>query len=444
MRYVYEIMAPFSKIIEGALLLLISDYILKPYRRSSGYRHWFCYIIACFIYGGILYVLVPYQYEIWLYFLKYILLFILSLLLYRKESSIYRILFVISFGLFFNTTLSYVSQFISVLFMEKPRNLYINLTLVKLINRIQLITIIINSILQLLIIVLCTPIYKHLNKMEKHYYNLASIFLTTANLIVLLLLRMISHKSYYLSQTALILSCVFISICMIGMITGFILIPKFQTTQLENDLIHSLNQNISVGYAIIADKNDELRTLSHDFRKHLVTISQLQPEEIRRYIDDLLNIHQKMIPLCSSKDRFIDAVINSRVPLIQSLSIRFDFNIRVPKALSIAPSDTCAIIGNLLDNAIEACKSISEKDRRWISFEMDLQGDMLWIRCENSIIPGSLDQNPSLKTTKSHSSGSYHGYGIKSIKNSAQRYNGDLFWTIQKESILFSLTLVNT
>ena len=73
MRYVYEIMAPFSKIIEGALLLLISDYILKPYRRSSGYRHWFCYIIACFIYGGILYVLVPYQYEIWLYFLKYIL-----------------------------------------------------------------------------------------------------------------------------------------------------------------------------------------------------------------------------------------------------------------------------------------------------------------------------------------------------------------------------------
>jgi sensor histidine kinase regulating citrate/malate metabolism len=45
----------------------------------------------------------------------------------------------------------------------------------------------------------------------------------------------------------------------------------------------------------------------------------------------------------------------------------------VPKNISIAEIDLCVIIGNLLDNAIEACLRIAEEDKRFIRVYMDMK-----------------------------------------------------------------------
>ena len=84
--------------------------------------------------------------------------------------------------------------------------------------------------------------------------------------------------------------------------------------------------------------------------------------------------------------------------------------------------DLCAILGNLLDNALEAAGQVSETDQRFIRLTIRRIHQMLVIKVENSFSTIPIQEDGVFQTTKRESG--LHGWGLKSAQTAAEKYDG--------------------
>jgi len=111
----------------------------------------------------------------------------------------------------------------------------------------------------------------------------------------------------------------------------------------------------------------------------------------------------------------------------KSDKIKVDTTIRIPKQMQLEHGDIGVLYGNLLDNAIEACRKV-EEDRRFIRIENKFTEGKLLLIVENS---KTGERNESLKTTKKDNYS--HGRGIHSVRKVVEKYNGTVTFTDKGE-----------
>ena len=89
---------------------------------------------------------------------------------------------------------------------------------------------------------------------------------------------------------------------------------------------------------------------------------------------------------------------------------------------NIRSVDLCAILGNLLDNAIEAARQVPDRSGRTVTLTIRRIHQMLVIKVENTFAAAPIQENGGLKTTKT--GGGLHGWGLKSARTAAEKYDG--------------------
>lgn len=90
----------------------------------------------------------------------------------------------------------------------------------------------------------------------------------------------------------------------------------------------------------------------------------------------------------------------------------------------IRENDIYALLGNILDNAIEASEKRKKDEERVVSIATISKKGFTWIHEENFCDGDVIYENDVLKTTKQNKL--YHGLGVKSIKLIAEKYHGDV------------------
>ena len=93
--------------------------------------------------------------------------------------------------------------------------------------------------------------------------------------------------------------------------------------------------------------------------------------------------------------------------------------------------DICSIFGNALDNAIECELKIPDKEKRLIHVTVSQQKNFLMIRVENYFEGVLRQKEGSFATTKKEKQ--FHGYGIKSIKYTVDKYGGAVHIDAEKQ-----------
>lgn len=86
--------------------------------------------------------------------------------------------------------------------------------------------------------------------------------------------------------------------------------------------------------------------------------------------------------------------------------------------------DLYALFGNAIDNAIEAVRDLEQKDARLIDLMIYEKQNFLIVQVVNPILNQIEFEDGLPKTTKVKNG--YHGYGIKSMRHTIQRYGGYL------------------
>ena len=116
-----------------------------------------------------------------------------------------------------------------------------------------------------------------------------------------------------------------------------------------------------------------------------------------------------------------------------SMEIQAERGIQMP----IAESEICVVLGNLLDNAIEAA-SKTEENTGWVKITIGQQNEMTFLKIENNYQEEPVTKNGEYVTTKENKNA--HGYGIKSVKRIIKNQDGMI--DFEAEKYVFSVRIM--
>ncbi len=168
----------------------------------------------------------------------------------------------------------------------------------------------------------------------------------------------------------------------------------------------------------------KMRGWRHDYRNHIQVLKSYADrgdlEAISKYLDELEADLYTVDTVIKTGDPMTDAILNSKIALANDRNIKVEADAHIPVLLSVSAVDLCTVIGNLFDNAIEACSELPE-EKRVIRVYMDVKGTQLYISFLNFTSGGKLQKVGNIfKSTK----GGEHGFGLGRIDDVVKRLGG--------------------
>ena len=167
--------------------------------------------------------------------------------------------------------------------------------------------------------------------------------------------------------------------------------------------------------------------LYHDLHNHIEAIYQCliqgDTREAVRYCEDLRTPVRQISQTVWTGDKALDYLISSKMALAGQEQIKTKVNIEYPHNTNIRSVDLTTILGNLLDNALEAAKTAPE-GLRFLNLTIRRINAMLIIKVENGYGSTPVQENGKLLTSKKDKA--FHGWGLKSVQTAADRYDGTI------------------
>jgi len=168
---------------------------------------------------------------------------------------------------------------------------------------------------------------------------------------------------------------------------------------------------------------DQMRGWRHDYHNHIQTMKAFlalgQDTEHTQYLNKLDADLTSVDTMLKTGNVMVDAILNSKISIAKDISI--NAKATVPQELVISEIDLCIIIGNLLDNAIEACLKLPNPKARFIRVYVGRHKSMLYISVTNAIDSRPKKRGQGYLSTKKSPS---HGFGLSRIDRIAAKYGG--------------------
>lgn len=168
-----------------------------------------------------------------------------------------------------------------------------------------------------------------------------------------------------------------------------------------------------------------MRGWRHDYHNHIQTIKAYlamdQVKETFAYLEHLEEDLDSIDIAIQTGNVALDAILSSKVSIASKREIDVNYTARVPDRLQVSDVHLCAIIGNLLDNAVEACESV-EAGKRFIRVYIGIFKKQLYISVSNST---SFSKRRSLSEFATTKQGE-HGLGLGRVDRIVDSYNGFL------------------
>lgn len=169
--------------------------------------------------------------------------------------------------------------------------------------------------------------------------------------------------------------------------------------------------------------------LFHDFHNHIGVLRQLLSHkkyaEAIQYLNELQTPVRGITGTAWTGDETADFLINSKIAAAAANNIQMKVQVEFPQHTNIKSSDLCAVLGNLLDNALEAAGQIPASEHRFIRLTIRRIHQMLVIKVENSFSTAPVrEKDGTFQTTKTD--GGLHGWGLKSARTAIEKYDGVL------------------
>lgn len=182
----------------------------------------------------------------------------------------------------------------------------------------------------------------------------------------------------------------------------------------------------------------------HDWINELIALkNEIEYENkdvVLQNIDRIIQNCQFGEAISDTGNKCIDALINVKYTTAKEKGIDFILKIFIPEELPINQCDMGIVLGNILDNAIEATEKCNSSAKK-IEIIMGIKKEALVLVVKNPLA-GSLKRNKDGKLLSTKEDSKRHGYGINSVIKVARKYNGDVI--IEEEGGEFVITFVIT
>lgn len=166
----------------------------------------------------------------------------------------------------------------------------------------------------------------------------------------------------------------------------------------------------------------EMRGYKHDFHHHLQTLKgQLEAGEIERalaYIEQLGTQLMLVDTLLKTGNVSLDAILSAKIAQAKAEAITVTVKANVPDILTISDLELSIVIGNLLDNSIESCRTVTGE--RFIRIFISMKGTMLYFSMLNTAGPKKKKTGSLFATHKD----GVHGFGLRRAEAILEEHGG--------------------
>ncbi len=287
----------------------------------------------------------------------------------------------------------------------------------------------------------CTMIRK-LSRKNKNINNKANIIFSLVSVVIIV----ISASMYFLqadtyeSEINFVLMMFFIVMLML-ILTLYISIGFFfdsQQKKQEYELIGQRSLVLEHSLTELEATFSMWRKSVHDYKNTVLAINSMVKEqkfnELSEYLDNEIKGFENSAGYIHTGNAAADTVINAKYIAAQNQNISFTVNAVMPKETIISDIHLAVIIGNLIDNAIEAEEN---EDDKHIHVQISAVKSFLIIKITNAFSKGELSEVSTKKNLK------FHGIGLKSVRGIVKQYNGEFTLNLENKNVTATVMLPN-
>ncbi len=298
------------------------------------------------------------------------------------------------------------------------------------------------------LILQCTSVYIKQRIAEEISFGTSTLFLNIIPLLsafIAIVLAAVCTKvslSFFLNAL--------ISISAIALLAINIFLTWFHTSTqeknqkfMEMQILLQKEYDTALYFDALYQQDEKQKILIHDIRKHLLSIADLNEKgdtkKIADYINQIIQSSdlQRSVRICDNN--LLNTILFRTRQQCRESDTSFLTDIRSGCVDFLSEYDLTALFSNLLDNAIDAAKNISDS---YIELSVTPQGDKRIVitminSCRQDPFSG---HNRQLITTKKNKQ--RHGYGMKSIQRVVDKYQGDSRLYFNAENYTFHTILI--
>ncbi len=197
-------------------------------------------------------------------------------------------------------------------------------------------------------------------------------------------------------------------------------------------------------YAELVEKNSAIKKQVHDTKNFLLILqSYIQQNKRQQALDQL----QSMLNTVGgdlieyTENIVLDTVLSAKIQEASRQQINIIPAVALYGTLAIKTIDLALLLGNALDNAIEATVKVSEPERKKIWLTMKLQENILHIVIKNPVKEKVPIHNQSIPTSKQNNE--LHGLGITNMKTIVDKYRGTFDIRCSEQQFILNIVLEN-
>ncbi|MFR9274020.1 MAG: sensor histidine kinase [Clostridia bacterium] len=237
-----------------------------------------------------------------------------------------------------------------------------------------------------------------------------------------------------LGDSLFVITCLVILIALMAIeLKSIYLKTQSQMIQIKNELLEKNYDNFSNLY-------ENSRYIYHDFKNHMILLENyLECEDYakaKQYLKDIVAPMDELSNFTYCGSQILNLVLNIKGYEANRKDITFSTDIETTPYEYVDENDLGIILFNLLDNAIEACEKIEEKDK-WIQITIKRKKQLSIIKIENSVEKQILVKDGKYITGKENKS--IHGLGLQSVKALVEKYEGEVAYNHTED--IFSVVI---
>jgi hypothetical protein len=206
----------------------------------------------------------------------------------------------------------------------------------------------------------------------------------------------------------------------------------------NNEDMQNFIKNKMQYYQMSRDGITSLQIKCHDLKHQIAAIrTKAEKENFDKYLDRLEDSIIEYGTVVECGHETINVVLTEKNILCTTSGVKFSYILDGTLFNFMTEMEIYSLFGNALDNALESCSKVTDPEKRVISLKAAARGDLVVLHVENCFEQALNMVDGMPQTTKK---GSGHGFGLRSIQNIAEKYDGVA--TVNAENGLFKLTVL--
>ncbi len=202
----------------------------------------------------------------------------------------------------------------------------------------------------------------------------------------------------------------------------------------DNDIYKQQTYAYQNQLEVIMESRNRVRALRHDMKNHILALQVLvqrkEVEETNRYLDSMKNFMTNPEEYVKTGNDTVDSLLNYKIQKAKEVLNVVETKISIPEQLRLRSFDLNVLLGNLLDNAIDA--SMQTDDRK-LKITIKLDKGILLINICNSCRRIADGRRDFLETTKEDKVN--HGIGLKNVRRIVEKYHGEITFLYENDSV---------